>query len=149
MMKSLIAGLFAAALMLPALTPPAAAQGHEHDGHERDGHERDRREHGDHRAEGWHGGEIEHFHEQDLGRWRGGNWVHGEHDGRFGWWWNVGPSWYSYAAPVYPYPDPYLPPVAAAPPPSGGQYWYYCRSPAGYYPYVPQCAGPWEPVPAS
>ena len=109
------------------------------------------RPHEDHRREGWEHGEIHRFHERDYDRWRGGTWFHGERDGRFGWWWNVGPSWYFYTEPVYPYPDPYVPPVAAAPvapPPPNGQYWYYCRSPAGYHPYVPQCAGPWEAVPA-
>jgi hypothetical protein len=151
-MKSLIATLVAAALILPALAPPSAAQGRdERERHgERERH--DEREHGDHRRDGWHGDEIHRFQEHDMERWRGGEWRHGEHDGRVGWWWNVGPSWYLYNQPVYPYPDPYQPPVvagpAAAPPPPGGQYWYYCRSPAGYYPYVPQCAGPWETVPA-
>jgi hypothetical protein len=24
--------------------------------------------------------------------------------------------------------------------------WYYCNSPAGYYPYVTQCSGPWQQV---
>jgi hypothetical protein len=138
MMRASIAGLFVAALMLPALALPSAAEEHE-------------RPHGDHRAEGWHGGEIRNFHEHDLERWRGGAWMHGMHDGRFGWWWQVGPTWYFYAAPVYPYPDPYMPPVAAAPgaPAQGGQFWYYCQEPPGYYPYVPQCNLPWEAVPPS
>jgi hypothetical protein len=137
-MKALMVSLFAASLMLPALAQPSAAQEHE-------------RPHGDHRAEGWHGGEIRNFHEHDMERWRGGAWFHGLHDGRAGWWWQVGPTWYFYDAPVYPYPDPYSPPMVAAPgapPAPAGQLWYYCRNPAGYYPYVPQCGGPWEPVPA-
>jgi len=137
-MKSLIISMAAAALMLPALAQPSAAQEHE-------------RPHGDHRAEGWHGGEIRHFNEHDMERWRGGAWFHGLHDGRVGWWWQVGPTWYFYAAPVYPYPDPYMPPVVAAPgaPAPAGQFWYYCQSPPGYYPYVPQCSLPWEAVPPS
>jgi hypothetical protein len=63
--------------------------------------------------------------------------------------------WYFYPAPVYPYPDPYLPPGAVAPPVSGPalgspqQYWYYCANPAGYYPYVPQCGTTWQAVPAN
>ncbi len=133
-MKALIASVLAAGLMVPVLALPSAAE--------------ERREHGDHRAEGWHGGEIERFHERDRDRWRGGEWHHGEHDGRFGWWWHVGPSWYFYNQPVYPYPDPYAPPVVVAPTPPNQQYWYYCRNPAGYYPYVPQCHGNWEAVPA-
>lgn len=51
--------------------------------------------------------------------WRRGHWEHGFHHGRDGWWWVVGPTWYFYAAPVYPYPDPYAvpPPVVQGPPP--------------------------------
>jgi hypothetical protein len=25
-----------------------------------------------------------------------------------GWWWVIGPAWYLYPAPIYPYPDPDL-----------------------------------------
>ena len=132
-MKALMIATVSAALMLPALAQPSAAQGREHF------------EHGGPGGPGWHGG----FHERDIARWRGGAWFHGLHDGRMGWWWQVGPSWYFYPAPIYPYPDPYLPPVVAAPPPGAPQYWYYCQNPPGYYPYVPQCAGPWQPVPPS
>jgi len=140
-MKRVIVGLVGALLLAPAVALPAAAQGHDHDRGEH--HERDR----GHGGEGWHG-DIRGFHDHDFERWRGGRWIHGEHEGRFGWWWNVGPTWYFYSQPVYPYPDPYLPPVVSAPPPPGQQFWYYCRNPQGYYPYVPQCYGPWEPVPA-
>lgn len=109
-------------------------------------------DHGRGRGERWHG-DIRHFHEHDLGRWHGGHWVHGRHAGRAGWWWVVGPTWYWYQAPVYPYPDPYHPPmVSSAPPPrmaAPPQYWYYCANPPGYYPYVPQCFVNWQQVPAS
>jgi len=44
------------------------------------------------------------------------------------------------------YPD-YLPPPEGAPPPN--QYWYYCDSPEGYYPYVESCHHEWQPVPAT
>jgi hypothetical protein len=73
---------------------------------------------------------------------------------------------------VYPYPDPYLPPIVvedspppavviqqppseAPPPPSSvaapqtPQNWYYCESAKGYYPYVPSCPAGWQMVPAS
>jgi hypothetical protein len=125
-----------AALLLPAMTGPGRAQEHWHD----EGHEGWHDEHGG----PWHHyGDIHHFHEHDVAIWRGGHWFHGDHDGRLGWWWIVEGSWYFYPAPIYPYPDPYLPPtVAAAPRPT---YWY-CNNPAGYYPYVPQCAVPWQPV---
>jgi hypothetical protein len=101
------------------------------------------------RDEHWHGGDIHHFNEHDLGVWRGGRWFHGPHDGRDGWWWTVGGAWYFYPAPIYPYPDPYLPPEAAPPAaPSATPTWYYCTNPQGYYPYVQQCPTPWQAVPA-
>jgi hypothetical protein len=106
-----------------------------------------------HAQERWRGDrferhDIRRFHDLDFGRWRGGLWRQGWHGGRFGWWWVVpGFGWYYYAAPVYPYPDPYLPPQAALPVPAGG-FWYYCASPPGYYPYVPECYGSWQPFPA-
>ena len=34
------------------------------------------------------------------------------------------------------------------PPPPGGQWWYLCDSPRGAYPYVRECPGGWERVPA-
>ena len=33
--------------------------------------------------------------------------------------------------------------------PNARQSWYYCSDPAGYYPYVAQCKGGWQAVPAS
>lgn len=39
--------------------------------------------------------------------------------------------------------DPGYVPDGAAP----TQSWYYCQNPAGYYPYVQNCAGGWQPVP--
>jgi hypothetical protein len=103
-------------------------------------------------------GHIERFHEYDWDLWRGGHWRHEFHDGRWGWWWIVGPTWYFYPAAVYPYPNPYEPPVAvivqpkpqqAEPPPPAPQNWYYCESPKGYFPYVPACPGGWRAVPAT
>ncbi|HUK60268.1 MAG TPA: hypothetical protein VLV50_13640 [Stellaceae bacterium] len=93
-------------------------------------------------------GDIHHFGDHDFGRWRGGTWFHGIHEGRSGWWWVVGPDFYFYSAPVYPYPDPYVPPVVSAAPAPAQSVWYYCSNPQGYYPYVPQCAVPWQQVPA-
>jgi hypothetical protein len=83
------------------------------------------------------------FTGQDRDHWRGGGWQHGYHDGRMGWWWVVGPEWYFYPAPLYPYPNPYVPPAIAAP---RANMWYWCAAPAGYYPYVAQCSMPWEAV---
>jgi surface antigen len=93
---------------------------------------------------GWHG-DIHRFHERDAGYWRSGRWWQGRHDGRAGWWWIVGGTWYWYPQPVYPYPDPFRPPQAAAGP---GEVWFYCPSPAGYYPYVARCFAPWRAMPA-
>ncbi len=116
---------------------------------------------------GWHG-DMRGFHEHDFGRWRGGRWHEGYHGGHFGWWWIVGGVWYWYPRPVYPYPDPYVPPVyierpavvapapaappapTAAPPQSSAPgTWYYCDSAKSYYPYVADCPGGWRPVPAT
>jgi hypothetical protein len=93
---------------------------------------------GGHGRGGWHG---------SAHNWHGGHWFRGWYGGRFGWWWYVPYyDWYAYYdAPVYPYPAY---PYAGEPAPTPNV-WYYCQNPAGYYPYVPQCAGPWQPVPAS
>ena len=60
-----------------------------------------------------------------------------------GWWWVVGDGWYFYPAPVYPYPDPYVPPAVVS---RSAGYWYYCGSANAYYPYVAQCPEGWQPV---
>jgi hypothetical protein len=144
--------MLALAAVLPSL--PALAQHHEE---ERRGgqiaafHEHDLGREDHH----WHG-DIARFHEHDWGLWRGGRWVHEDHDGRFGWWWIAGDAWYGYPAPVYPYPDPYQPPevlaeapAAAAPSASVPTNWYYCEAARGYYPYVSTCPGGWKTVPAN
>lgn len=93
---------------------------------------------------------FEHHH--TLEAWHGGHWIHGVHGGRGGWWWVVGGVWYFYPAPVYPYPEP-PPTVVLAPAPApaapAASYYYYCRRPAGYYPYVHACRRPWEAVPVA
>ena len=118
----------------------------------------------EHRGRHWQGREIHRFHERDMEIWRGGRWHHGRHDGRLGWWWIAAGIWYFYPSPVYPYPDPYTPPVtvinqqppvvvapqapAPAQPQPPTQFWYYCDAAKGYYPYVPSCPEAWRPVPA-
>jgi hypothetical protein len=103
-------------------------------------------------------GNIARFHERDWHTWRGGQWTHSRHDGRIGWWWVVGSSWYFYPTPVYPYPSPWepapvvvVPPVETIPmlPPPPTQYWYYCEASRSYYPYVSTCADGWKQVPAT
>jgi hypothetical protein len=60
---------------------------------------------------------------------------------------------YPYAYYGYTYPPaivvPSTPPVYIQrneAPPSEPNYWYYCRKPAGYYPYVRECPGGWLQV---
>jgi hypothetical protein len=108
-------------------------------------------------------GDIHRFYAHDYARWRGGHWYHGNHGGRLGWWWTVDGFWYSYARPIYPYTDPYMPPAIvyrqgameqsdepayeSTPPPA--QNWYYCNSSKNYYPYVSACPEGWQTVPAT
>ena len=127
-----------------ALAAPACAQHDDHNYHGHEGHPG----HAD-----FHGRDYHAFTPHDMGVWRGGQWVHGWHDGRYAWWWNVDGGWYFYPAPIYPFPT-YVPPaivVQQAPPvPTGlppAQFWYYCDNPQGYYPYVAACSGPWRQVP--
>lgn len=89
------------------------------------------------------------FRDHGFDHWRAGRWFNGLHEGRNGWWWIVDGLWYFYPAPVYPYPDPYVPStvvVETTPVPAGVQAYYYCANPAGYYPDVPQCAMAWQRV---
>lgn len=71
------------------------------------------------------------------------------------------PLWGSVWGPGW-YPPPYYPPqVVVVPPPqptvyieqapqpaaaSGQQYWHYCKSAKGYYPYVRECPEGWQKV---
>ncbi|HKO88495.1 MAG TPA: hypothetical protein VJU83_08255 [Burkholderiales bacterium] len=105
--------------------------------------------HGHH---GWH--DIRRFRHNHFDGWRRGYWHHGHHGSRFGWWWVVGPAFYFYSGPVYPYPDPYIPPavvVESVPimqsEDTDPAYYYFCENPEGYYPYVQECATEWIPVP--
>lgn len=71
-----------------------------------------------------------------------------------------GPYWY-YPPPYAYYPPPYYyPPVVTVPaaPPvyierndaaaerPASSYWYYCPDTNTYYPYVKECASPWQRV---
>ena len=88
------------------------------------------------RPNGWHGN----VHDFDLTNWQHGSWQHVSHNGRLGWWWTVGPDWYFFDAPVYPYPDLYTPLGE----PLG--WWYWCDAYSEYYPYVTYCPVAWESV---
>ena len=56
------------------------------------------------------------------------------------------PHYYSYPAPIVqePLEEIYVQP--APPQPATTGYWYYCRNPEGYYPYVKQCPDGWMKV---
>jgi hypothetical protein len=110
----------------------------------------------DHWRHEFHEHEFARFAAHDREVWLGGHWHHEWHNGRYGWWWFAGGSWYFYDAPVYPYPTVvsevvYAEPNAGPPPPAGTQAptYYWCDNPRGYYPYVQNCVAPWRPVPAT
>lgn len=93
-----------------------------------------------------------------FGGWHGGGHFGGWHGGaHFGY--DLGLGFYGW--PYYPYP--YYPPIVPVPstppvytqqdmpstpqaPPPQNSYWYYCRNPDGYYPYIRECPGGWETV---
>ncbi len=151
-----LVGCCAVAVAVAVSAGPARADEHrDHDFHDHEFRGREFREHDVHR-----------FGREDLDFWRAGGWRHERRDGRFGWWWVVGGTWYFYERPVYPYPlvvsEVAIPPtvVVAPPPPVVVQpppqmvspppgMWYYCDNPRGYYPYVASCSVPFRPVPAA
>ena len=62
------------------------------------------------------------------------------------------PRYYYPPAVVAAHPPVYIEqggaPAAVAPPaaPGQGAYWYFCQDTQTYYPYVQQCASPWQHV---
>jgi hypothetical protein len=130
-----------------------------------------------HNPHAWHGArpvvhnrfvfhhDFHHFTPVERRWWNGGHWRHGWWHGRHGWWWGVGGAWYFYDAPIYPYPL-YVSPTYYGDDYyddggddqgygdyQGGGYgpgvWYHCSNPEGYYPYIRDCHGGWEQVPAN
>lgn len=74
--------------------------------------------------------------------------------------WYPGPYYYPYPYSYYPAPVVVQPAprvyverddaaVLQNPAPASSPYWYYCRDSDTYYPYVRECASPWERVPAA
>lgn len=63
-----------------------------------------------------------------------------------------GPRYYPYYYYEYPAPAASAPPqyierdAGATSEANPAGYWYYCRKPDGYYPYVRECPGGWERV---
>jgi len=99
-------------------------------------------------------------------QWRSGYWFHGRYIDHWGWWWIVGPNWYYYSEPMYPYPSIDVPPtyfavVPSAPPPAVPEtsapqsppvgsstaksqaFTYYCEKTKSYYPLSPTCEAGW------
>ena len=100
-------------------------------------------------ARGGHGGHGGHFrsHHHHFGGFR--------HHSHFGVFigaplllapWYYGPSYYPPAVVVPSAPPVYIEQGQAAAPAQDSQYWYYCRESETYYPYVKECAGPWQRV---
>jgi hypothetical protein len=94
------------------------------------------------------GQNYSHFTTTQRQSWSHGHWWHGHRGGHDGWWWFAGGSWFFYPYAVYPYPD-YVSGTAYYGDEYDGQNWWYCPSPAGYYPYVQRCMVPWQAVPAT
>ena len=103
---------------------------------------------------GMHGGSFQ----GHGGFHQGGFHHHGFHHGHvafvagFGW-----PGWWGYPYDGWPYPGSY--PAYYAPTQyieqgdgsdvaSANAWWYRCDQPSGYYPYVQDCPGGWQTVPA-
>jgi hypothetical protein len=118
-------------------------------------------------SSGWHSGGHSGWHSYGHGSrayFRGGVvvspwWGPGWSVGWGPWWgpgWSVG--WGPWWGGGYPYYNPYYtaPPVIIRQSPneyiernteqSEAYYWYFCRNPQGYYPYVKQCPNGWLKV---
>jgi hypothetical protein len=59
-------------------------------------------------------------------------------------WWPLYPRYY-YPPPAVVVPRPSVTYIVPAPV-EDEAYWYYCRSPEGYYPYVRRCPSGWLKV---
>jgi hypothetical protein len=130
-----------------ALSVGSISEAHAERGWDRGGH------HGGH-----HGGRS-HWggHHGGRSHWGG---HHGGHSGihlgfAFGdpFFWGSRPYYRDYAPAYYAPPTVIIerePPVyvqrSEPPPTQVTQLWYYCPSPAGYYPHVPSCSQAWVPV---
>ncbi|MGZ3768717.1 MAG: hypothetical protein ACXVCR_18130 [Bdellovibrio sp.] len=117
-----------------------------------------------HDSHPWHGPGF------SVRHWQGGHWHHGPYFDRTGWWWIVGPDWYFYDDPVYPYPPfevqpiytaqvngplpepitplPTQPPSSSSTATSGPRaYFYSCEKSKSNYPTVTVCEAGWVAVP--
>jgi hypothetical protein len=100
---------------------------------------------------------------QYHGGYRGGvtnNYYNTHHNNNGSYWWVIpgavalgaGIGYWAFGPPVNTAPPQTIiiqqPPqvVYTQPPPPQTNYWFYCQSPAGYYPHVPACPGGWMQV---
>jgi hypothetical protein len=65
-----------------------------------------------------------------------------------GWgpWWGPYPYAYPYAYPPSPVIIEKQPDLYIEPQPQEQRYWYFCKDPEGYYPYVKRCPNGWMKV---
>jgi len=99
------------------------------------------------------GGHFAGGHIGGFGGYRGGGHVVVRGGYGWGWWpWAVGGAIVgsTLASPYYYPPPPVVvqapPTVYVQPEQQQADYWYYCQSPQGYYPYVKSCPGGWMKV---
>jgi hypothetical protein len=111
---------------------------------------------GGHGGHGFHSGPRGGFHGSPHGGHGGHGGPHGGHGGHGGPHGGHGFIGPDVVVPIWPYWTPYWdlyvpPPSIVAPPPRvyvepTPYTWYYCANPPGYYPFVQQCPGGWQPV---
>lgn len=130
-MRIISATIMAAALVGAMVSTPVLARG----GHGGHGHGA----HGGHfRSHHHHFGGFRHRHHSHFGVFIGAPLLLAP--------WYYGPSYYPPAVVVPSAPPVYIEQGQAAAPAQDSQYWYYCRESETYYPYVKECAGPWQRV---
>jgi hypothetical protein len=94
------------------------------------------------------------LHNNDYNNWQTGRWEKTHHDGKLGWWWILGSSWYLFEQPAYPYPviNPiYVSPIVTEPElnvqiQNIAKSRYYCSTTGQYYPESNICSVPWKKI---
>jgi hypothetical protein len=96
----------------------------------------------------WYGPSVRFYYGAPY--WWGGTYYYGAPYG----YWPYGPTYVPPPVVTTPAPPVYIErnPEPASPPSSvpapGAEWWYLCSNPRGAYPYVRECPGGWERVPA-
>ena len=132
-----------AVTLLASATAASAGDGHDGGGH---GHD-----HG----HGHHDGGHDHDHGHGNFHSSFGIYYNDYYNDPF--WWGPRPFYQPYYRPYYYDPPTVIvereppvyiqrPTVAPAPAPVPATVWYYCPTPAGYYPYVQSCSQQWVSV---